>query len=203
MARRATVLVDVDEVVFPSAHAYDRWLKHNIGHGLDRTHLKRYDIVAAAGENHDTYVVQFIADEHTIWAEARLPDSVAPLHEMAQTHRLITCTSRFYSDEGEGTTAWLNLHVPELDDIIFIRNIRGTQGGSKADVAANTNAVLLIDDDPSHLVGLSAHCRGALLARPAGLPSADGAHRWDETLQLLPRRGELDEKLPHRQGQGW
>ena len=56
------VLLDVDEVLFPFAHAYDRWLRRNEGFGLDPRHLSLYNIPAAAGPEHDRLVVQFLSD---------------------------------------------------------------------------------------------------------------------------------------------
>lgn len=177
------VLLDVDEVLFPFAHAYDRWLSRNVGHRLDEGHLSRYDIPAAAGSRHNELVVQFLADPSVISGEVLRADAVPVLQKLATSYRLIACTSRHGHDEGAATRAWLAAQVPLVEDVIFTRHRRGEPASLKASVAHNLNAVLLIDDTAEHLIGLPQTCRGVLLERPVGLPSEPGSVPWAEVLR--------------------
>lgn len=176
------VLLDVDEVLFPFAHAYDRWLVRNGGTGLSAEHLARYDVPAAAGPLHDELVVQFLADPRVINEEHLIEAAVPVLAELAASHRLIACTSRHGHDERDATCSWISTHVPVIEDAIFTRYRRGGPARSKASVAEELNAVMLIDDTAAHLRGLPSHCRGVLLARPDGLLSETGAVPWAQVL---------------------
>lgn len=176
------VLLDVDEVLFPFAHAYDRWLRRTTGTGLDPVQLARYDIPAAAGHRHDELVVEFLSDPEVIAGEVLLEAAVPVVQQLAARHRLIACTSRHGHDEGAATFAWLASHVPQVEDVIFTRHHRGEPSRSKASVAQELNAVLLVDDTADHLRWLPSSCRGVLLARPAGLPSEPGAVSWSQVL---------------------
>ncbi len=177
-----TVLLDIDEVLFPFAHAYDRWLLRNTGHRLDESHLSNYDIPAAAGPRHNEFVVQFLSDTSVIRGEVLLSDAEPVLQKLAANYRLIACTSRHGFDEGDATRAWLAAQVPLVQDVIFTRHQRGEPAQSKASVAQDLKAVMLIDDTAEHLVDLPSGCRGVLLKRPAGLPSGVGAVYWSKVL---------------------
>jgi hypothetical protein len=179
---RSVVLLDVDEVLFPFAHAYDRWLLRTAGVALDPAHLARYDIPAAAGPRHDEFVVQFLSDPAVIDQEPVLEAAVPVLGCLAAHYRLIACTSRHGHDEGDATRAWVTAHVPVVEDVIFTRHRRGEPARSKAAIAQELDAVLLVDDTADHLRRLPPRCRGVLLARPAGLPSEAGAVPWSQVL---------------------
>jgi hypothetical protein len=179
----SVILLDVDEVLFPFAHAYDRWLRRNARTALDVAHLARYDIPAAAGTRHDELVVRFLADPYVITGEVVIKAAVPVLQQLGAHHRLIACTSRHGHDEGDATRAWLAAHVPVVEDVIFTRHHRGEAARSKASVAQELGAVMLVDDTAEHLRGLPPSCTGILLTRPAGLPSEPGAVPWS----LVPR----------------
>jgi hypothetical protein len=179
---RPVVLLDVDEVLFPFAHAYDRWLGRNAGLSLDPGHLSRYDIPAAAGPRHDEFVVRFLSDPDVISAEAVIKEAAPVLRQLTSRYRLVACTSRHGLDEGNATRAWLAAQAPVVEDVIFTRYRRGEPARSKASVVADLGAVLLIDDTSEHLRGLPSGCRGVLLTRPAGPPSESGAVHWSQVL---------------------
>ena len=179
------VFVDVDEVLFPFAHAYDRWLRKNVGHGLDYSHLAQYDVEAAAGPDHDRLVVQFHADPSVVHTEKVIPPAGKLLAQLSGKYKIVACTSRFEHDEGTATRNWLHANAPQVADVIFTRFRRGETPKPKADFVTKHNAVLLIDDYAKNLVGLPPSCHGLLTVRPAGLPSGEGALQWAEIFQIL------------------
>lgn len=181
-ASSQVVLLDIDEVLFPFAQAYDRWLFTARGIGLDREHLSRYDIPTAAGAQHDELVVRFLSDPKTIAEEGLIPQAAEALPILSARSRLIACTSRHSHDEGEATRAWLQAHTPCIEDVIFTRHKRTDPGTAKAQIARETAAVMLIDDTFQHLIGLPASCQGILMRRPRGLPSAANAVSWASVL---------------------
>jgi len=83
------VLLDIDEVLFPFAHAYDRWLRRTEGFGLDPEYVARYDIPTAAGPEPDQLVVRFLSDPDVIHGETAIPESLAVVNRLSSEFRLM------------------------------------------------------------------------------------------------------------------
>lgn len=182
----STVLVDVDEVLFPFAHGYDAWLTARRGRGLDPGPMRQYLIAEAAGEGHRDLAVQFVNDPATLDLEP-VPGAADAIAALRAHYRLVACTSRRNQHEGPATRAWLDRHLPGFDDVVCTSETHDGVTVAKASVAAHRQAVALVDDSAEHLADLPDGCRGFLLRRPAGLDSDPHAVAWpDVVAALLP-----------------
>lgn len=181
---QATVLVDVDEVLFPFAHGYDRWLVARRGHGLDPALMAEYRIPEAAGEGHRDLAVRFLNDPATL-ALGPVPGAADAIAALRERYRLVACTSRRNQHEGPATRAWLDRHLPGFDDVVCTSESHDGVTIAKASVAAHHEAIALVDDSAEHLADLPDGCRGFLLTRPAGLASGPGARDWPLVVAAL------------------
>lgn len=177
---KPVLLLDVDEVLFPFAHAYDRWLVRTRGEGLNPELLARYEIPQAAGEDHNTLVARFLADERVLKEETPLAEARALVNEAQEKYRLVACTARHESDEGASTREWLQTHLPQIEMVRFMRVERGSKAVRKSQTAIEMGAVMLIDDTATHVSDLPRRCEGVVVRRPQGLRSDTGARDWEE-----------------------
>lgn len=182
--RRATILVDVDEVLFPFAHSYDEWLVRERGIGLDPDLMNRYEIADAAGEGHRGYAVRFLNDPATLEIEP-VAGALASVQTLGSTYRLVACTTRRNEPEGAATQAWLDRHLPGFDELVCTSERHDSAAIAKSDVAIKHRAVALIDDTEGNLAGLPDYCRPLLLRRPPGLHSDQSALTWGAAVASL------------------
>lgn len=185
MSERPTLLVDVDEVLFPFAHAYDRWLIRNRGHGLEPNAMRRYAIADAAGDGHSSLAVIFVNDERTIQDEPPLAGALEALNILSEHYTIVACTSRRGGPEGAATRAWLGLHLPPITDVIFTNVDHGRPLHTKGFLARAHSAIALIDDTPENLVDLPHTCAGYLFRRPSGLDSSADSLEWNAVVETL------------------
>ncbi len=189
--RAVLVLLDIDEVLFPFADAYDSWLTRHRGVGLDAGPKAQYRIEDAAGPGHNRLVVEFLNDPHTVADVEPVVEAATAVGELSKRCRLIACTRRHQSDEGAATRAWLKHWLPVIEDVVFVRDVRGGAKRAKASVCRELEAAALVEDSIEHLLGLPSTTRGVLVRRPHGLNSAAGSLSWTEALDgiqgLLPR----------------
>jgi len=181
----SVILLDVDEVLFPFAHAYDAWLSQRRGVGLRPELMATYRIPQAAGPDHDHLVAAFLNDPATVKDVLPVQGAAAALALLARTYTLVGCTSRHGHDEGAATRAWVARHCPDVAEVEFTRDRRGTVGVAKSVFARTWHAVALVDDSPEHLAGLPRECTGVLLARPGALGSSPEALSWPAAARVL------------------
>ena len=167
------ILVDLDETIFPFAHAYHAWLERETGRGLVWDGLNDYDLDAATqGRGHDTLAERFLLDESTL--------EVGPIPEAAEVLRGLAAggaeiwvvTARFAAKEADATRAWVHRHIPEAADRLLItRTFPGGPKLAKPAIAWSMGAHALIDDYHANFDELPSFTKGLLIRRPDGLPS--------------------------------
>lgn len=186
MSGRPLVLVDIDEVLFPFAHAYVAFRARRGLSPIPEDAWAHYRIGEDAIPGHQSLMGAFFSDPVTL-ATAPVQAAVDVLAPLAVTHRLVGCTSRYADTEGPGTRLWVERWVPWLGGVEFTGwHPEAGRRSPKAEVTLRLGARALIDDSPVHLDGLPAFCRPVLVQRPAGVPSAPGALSWDEVAGVLP-----------------
>lgn len=185
--KRLVALVDVDEVLFPFAHAYVRWLRKNRALTIDLRELRVYDLAGAVGLQHLELVPEFLGDPAVLEWQTPIHEGVESLAKLADRVRLIACTNRRERYEGRCTEAWLSRHVPQIEDVIFTRSSNSEPASPKSHFAKYLGAWALIDDTAANLQGLPKGCSGLLMKRPAGLPSEEGSRGWPSVLLDLGR----------------
>lgn len=185
VSKRPTLLVDVDEVLFPFAHAYDRWLVLNRGHGLEPEAMRRYAIADAAGAEHSSLAVNFVNDKRTIQDEPPLVGALDAVVSLNEHFKIVACTSRRSGPEGAATRAWIDLHLPPVSDVIFTSEDHGKPLHTKGFLARRHGAIALIDDTPENLVGLPSTCTGFLFRRPSGIDSSAESIEWNAVVETL------------------
>lgn len=183
-AHRTTILVDVDEVLFPFAHAYHEWLVRERGRGLDPELMRQYEIASAAGDGHREHAVCFVNDPATLDVEP-VPGAAAAIQLLTDSFRVVACTTRLSETEGPATRAWLDRHLPGFDELVCTRERHDSASMAKSVVAVQFQAIALIDDTEANLGGLPEYCTGMLLRRPTGLDSHVSAMTWHEALKQL------------------
>ena len=179
------ILLDVDEVLFPFADAYDAWLTRRRGFGLDAALKARYRIEESAGAHHNRLVVEFLNDPHTVTDTEPIEGALAAVGQLSKLCRLVACTSRHQSDEGAATRAWLKHWFPAIEDVVFVRDVRGGEKREKAAVCRELGAAALVEDSAEHLEGLYSGTLGVLVRRPHGLNSAAGSLPLEEAVEVL------------------
>ncbi len=184
-AKRGTILVDVDEVLFPFAHSYDAWLVRELGIGLDPDLMSRYEIAAAAGDGHRGHAVSFVNDPATLGIEP-VDGAVAAIEVLGSNYSLVACTTRRSALEGDATQAWLDRHLPGFDGLVCTSERHDDIAIAKHEVAVSKQAIALIDDTEANLEGLPDYCQALLLRRPSGLISPPDAKTWSEALGMFP-----------------
>lgn len=182
---KRVVLVDIDEVLFPFAQAYARWLAANSSLTINVDKLRAYDVPRAVGPQHLELVCQFLSDPAVLLLETPIVEGAEAVCRLADTSRLIACTSRRQRYEGQSTEAWLSRHLPVIDDVIFTRAWWSGVATTKSYFAHKLGARALIDDTGVNLYGLPIGCRGLLMRRPVGLMSEEGAQGWPSVLRQL------------------
>ena len=182
--KRPTILIDVDEVLFPFAHSYNEWLVRERGAGLDPELMNRYEIAAAAGDGHREYAVRFVNDPMTLEIEP-VSGAAEAIRALRGTYSLVACTTRRSALEGDATQAWLDRQVPGFDELVCTSERHDDIAIAKHEVAVSHRALALIDDTDSNLVGLPDYCRAILLRRPSGLDSDPAAMSWLEVSEAL------------------
>lgn len=189
------ILVDIDEVCFPFAHAYSEWLQRNGMSGLAWEGISRYDLDAALGrDDHDQLAERFLNDPWTLSVPA-IEGAREALSELNKAGvSTLLCSARFALREGAVTRSWVARHLPGLESQVMLT--RESQDGiriPKGHVAWATGAEALVDDADEHHHHLPSGCTGFLMGRRAGLPSdSPAAHSparpvrdWAEVLTHL------------------
>jgi hypothetical protein len=179
---KPTILIDIDEVLFPFADAYSRWLVRTHGLDFEPSRMRTYDIARAVGPHHSNLAVQFVNDPMVVSEERALAAAVQSTSMLSRDFRLLACTRRLEILEGAATREWMNLNFTTIEQVVFTRSLPSAPETAKAAVAQRIRAVALIDDNLSNLAGLPASCRPYLIRRPPGLPSDTGAVNWHEVL---------------------
>ncbi|MDO8732933.1 MAG: hypothetical protein Q7L55_10260 [Actinomycetota bacterium] len=190
---RPILLLDLDEVLFPFADAYDRWLACRRGYGLDPVLKRAYDVGAAAGSGHRELAVQFVNDPAVIATVPPRSNARSALRVLEQTYTLMACTSRREALEGEATRAWLRRYFPEVNEALFTSQDHSSPVRTKAALAEEVGAAALVDDTMQHLADLPPTCVGLLLKRPPGMQSEPGSRHWATTVRVLLEPGHRPE----------
>ncbi len=167
------LLIDIDEVCFPFAHAYHDWLQRNGFNGLRWEGLDRYDLDTALGrDDHDRLAEQFLNDPATL-SVAPIPDAAQAIDDLRRHgFEVFLATARFATAEGAATRAWVARHLPGLERRVFLtRDRRQGTHIPKGQLAWSTGAVALIDDADEHHHHIPDGCTGFLMPRTGGLPS--------------------------------
>ena len=167
------LLIDIDEVCFPFAHAYHDWLVTNGVGALNWEGLGKYNLDAALGrDDHDVLAESFLNDPSTIEVPA-IDDAVKGISTLRSSgFTVYLCSARFAVAEGEATRRWVARNLPGLEDNVFLT--RENHSGSrimKGHLAWATGAVALIDDAAEHHHALPKGCSGFLMPRIGDLPS--------------------------------
>jgi hypothetical protein len=190
VSHREIILVDVDEVLFPFATAYQAWLHDDHGITLDYTG-RTYDGLFWTYDWHEGLVTDFL-NSSTMQDTAPLTVAHAATVLLAEQYDLRVCTARGEATQGDATRAWVQRWLPHLGECLFTRQQVGDPGTvTKRSIARAHHAVALLDDLPRYLAEDQEPdgCTGFLIARPAGIPSEPGALTWDIVLSaLLPAR---------------
>lgn len=193
--RVTALLIDIDEVCFPFAHAYHDWLERNGYTGLRWEGLHRYDLDAALGrDDHDVLAEQFLNDPETLHVPA-IPAAVAALEELrTRGFEVILASARFAIAEGAATRAWVARQLPGFERRVFLtREHHQGERIPKGQLAWAAGAVALIDDADEHHHHIPDGCAGLLMPRIGGLPSdalspgskATPVAGWHEVLDRL------------------
>ena len=179
------ILIDIDEVLFPFADAYSRWLALTQGLDFEPNQMKTYDVAGSVGPRHSSLAVQFVNDPAVVRGEQALATAVRNMPTRSSDFHLVACTRRFEILEGVATREWMALNFAAIEQVIFTRTSPGASEAPKSALARQIGAVALIDDSLSNMTGLDASCRPCLLRRPPGLPSDAGAEPWHDVVADL------------------
>jgi len=172
---REELLLDVDEVLFPWAVTYRAYRKRRGLAPVPETAWDTYTIGEATIPGQQNLMEDFHSDARVL-ATPPLRGRAEDCQVLAQHFTLIACTSRYEATEGPGTLAWLDRWVPSISAVKFCGwHPESGRPSGKPDIAKELDAVALIDDTPSHLVGLRGDTRGFLVARCPEVTSAPGA----------------------------
>jgi len=185
------VLIDMDEVLFPWAHAYRNFRNRRGLSAIPEAAWNSYTIGEATIPGHQDIMADFHSDPEVI-ATPPIPGRAEDCKTLAKHFTLIACTSRYEATEGPGTLKWVERWAADwLTGVRFCNWHPETRlPSSKPRVAEETSAVALIDDHPKHLEGLVGGVHGFLVARPAGLASAPGARPWSAVFKELQALSE-------------
>lgn len=173
---RGTLLVDLDEVLFPFAQGYNDWMWRKHGFFLNQRYLHEYKISKAAGSNHKDLKNDFLNDVHTIYKQKPVLAAAQALSDLQGEYRIVICTERNHDLTYDSTMSWLENHTPFIREIFFSNDI--TEKQFKQNLAKEVDAVALIDDKSKNLKKLPQTCVGFLVEREYPTLSEPNALPW-------------------------
>lgn len=178
-AKKLTVAIDFDEVLFPLSVELIR--RHNGQYGTSFTtnHFVTYVLGDVWGH---TYV-ESVAKVHAFLGEDHInvppiAGAVDALAQLRQDYELIVVTSRDRLLQQQ-TERWLSSHFPRAFSDVFFAGNKHTGRGfqTKVELCLRSNAVCLIDDSLDYASECSV----------AGIPGIlFGDYPWNESASLPP-----------------
>ena len=180
-----TLLVDLDEVLFPFAQTYAAYRERVGLTPIPEQAWAAYHINNITLPGHQDLMEPFFADPTTL-ATPPIEEAVEVILPIAGYCTIIGCTSRYEKTEGESTLIWVERHLPWLVGVHFAGwHPEAGRRSPKASIAKEYEAVALIDDTKLHLEGLPRETVGLLVQRPAGVASEIGAKPWSTVQEEL------------------
>lgn len=181
---RKPILIDLDEVVYPFIHTWDKWLKDEKGLGVDwDAFVWHYDLDLYLS-NHVEKQPEFVSAAPGLDPQP-IQEAVHALQLLSEDYPIMALTARNSEDWHGATHDWIGRHLPFVKDIHFARHGRGEAATPKGVIADQLKAKALIDDTAFWIETLPSHIDGFVLKRPAPLASDEGAVSWDYILNQL------------------
>lgn len=182
---RPVIALDLDEVCFPFAQEYARWRGREGLVGFDPSRLHTYNFALATSTEPEIEAQEataFLADPHTL-ALPPLPGAPVGLATLAGAADIVLLTARYRDTQAESTRAWVEAHLPGLAaEIVHTRDSLHDLPQLKSDLASSLGAVILVDDQPAHLLSLPDTCTGVLF----------GSYPWQHPALLDPTAPDED-----------
>jgi 5'(3')-deoxyribonucleotidase len=186
-SKKRTILIDLDEVVYPFLQTWDTWLRTQHGKTIDwEAFVWWYDLDLYL-YGHLDLMPDFIAYNGVREAKP-IMGSVEALAELSKHYDIIACTARNEADWGLLTKEWVREHLPFVKEIVHVRKGHGDDAIPKGEIARLYTAKALIDDTAAWMATLPIGTDGYVLKRPAPLASDPGAQDWSEILNNLINR---------------
>jgi phosphoglycolate phosphatase-like HAD superfamily hydrolase len=178
---KPTVMVDVDDTIADTQHAFIAYLEAT-GRGGQYTYA---GITRAMRENHDAHyrelVWEFLTHSGTLANLRPLPGCLAALRRLVGAGYAVHITTSRTIEASQLTRNWLEHHgVAELATAVHLRPAEATRNGFKVDMALAIKAVAAFDDAYDAALALAeANVWTYLLTRPwnAKEPLPAGAQR--------------------------
>lgn len=184
MSKKRTILIDLDEVVYPFIQTWDEWLRTEHGKTIDwEAFVWWYDIDLYL-YGHLDLMPDFITFDGVRTAKP-IMGSVEALSELSKHYDIVACTARNEEDWGELTSTWVREHLSFVKEIVHVRKGHGEDAIPKGEIARLYRAQALIDDTAAWMSTLPVGTDGYVLKRPTPLASDNGALEWNEILEQL------------------
>lgn len=182
--KKPIIAVDIDDVLSDENSSVLNFI--NEKYNLSLT-LKDYDIEAdywgywekvwgvsdiEGAERFNAYISSGVKAHHEV-----LPDAIRVIKKLSKDYKLVIITAR-EDQQVDLTHDWLSRHFPNIfSEIVFVHVWSGDKKASKAAIATQLGAQMLIDDNAEH-------CR---LAIEAGLQAIlFGDYGWNRSAVLPP-----------------
>lgn len=179
-----TVIIDLDETVYPFIETWSRWLIHKGEQPVDMDTFSSWYDLDLHLSNHVDMQPHFIAAQSALKPKP-IPEAFDSLSRIAEFYPVIALTARNRGDWFDETKFWVEKRLPFVQNIYYSRLDRGGEATPKQVIAKQLNAYALIDDTKMWVEGLHEDIRGYVVKRPHPLASDDGARAWDDIADEL------------------
>lgn len=172
------VALDMDEVLYPFAAGYARWLRARGLPTYEPWACEPVDAAVMAGVPFEVALLQqaeFASSEYGLSLEP-VPGAARALYELGRVADVHIVTARTRPAFEDATRAWLDTHLPNLvQDVHFLHETFTVAGPTKAEVCRAIGARVMVDDTASHL---------RLLGTAGIVPVLFGSSPWSAAYRL-------------------